>query len=161
MPRRCRRSRDRKRTGAANRSACRRRERPRLSPVPEADEVGGLDRLEELAGLLGADLGGLTLDGRVAFGPDAGGRVVDDDVADDQQVEELPERRQAELLGRGRQLEAGQVVADVVGGDPDERNLPVGVVALGKKGGNLLRRARLYGLSRKCRGPDVVLSGTG
>jgi hypothetical protein len=31
MPRRCRRSRDRKRTGAANRCACRRRERPRLS----------------------------------------------------------------------------------------------------------------------------------
>ena len=54
-------------------------------------------------------------------------------MADDQQVEELPQGRQAELLGRGRQLEAGQVVADVAGGDPDERDLPVGVVAPGEE----------------------------
>ena len=48
---------------------------------------------------------------------------------DDEQVEEFPQGRQAELLGRGRQLEARQVVADVAGGDPDEGDVPVGMVA--------------------------------
>ena len=40
-------------------------------PVPEAHEVRGVDRLEEVAGLGGADLGRLALDDRVALGPDA------------------------------------------------------------------------------------------
>ena len=39
-------------------------------PVPQADEVRDIDRLQEVAGLLGADLGRLALDGRVASGPD-------------------------------------------------------------------------------------------
>ena len=70
---------------------------------------------------------------RVGLGPDARGRVEDDDVADDQEVEELPQGGQPELLRRGRQLEPGEVVADMAGGDPDERDLAVGMVAPGEQ----------------------------
>ena len=45
-------------------------------------------------------LRGFALDGRVAFGPEAGSRVQDDYVADDHEVEELPQGREPELLGR-------------------------------------------------------------
>ena len=54
------------------------------------------------------DLGRPALDGRVAFSPEARGRIEDDSVADDQQVEELSHGGQPELLGRGCQLEAHQ-----------------------------------------------------
>ena len=50
-------------------------------------------------------------------------------MAHDEHVEELPQSGQAELLGRRRQFQARHVVADVAGGDPDKRDLPVGVVA--------------------------------
>ena len=71
-------------------------------PVAEADEVRGVDRLEERPGLVGADLGRLALDDRVALGLDGGGGVDDADMAVDQPVEEPPQRRQVELLGRRR-----------------------------------------------------------
>ena len=68
--------------------------------VPEAHRVRDIDRLEERAGLLDADLRRLAFDHGVALGLDGRRRVDDAGVAVDQPVEEPPKRRQVELLGR-------------------------------------------------------------
>ncbi len=88
--------------------------------VPQADHVRNVNRAEQRAGLVAADLGRLTLNNRVAFRPDRRGRVDDADVADDQAVEEAPQRGEVELLGRDGQGQVFEVFADVARADPRE-----------------------------------------
>ena len=82
--------------------------------VTEADEVGDVDGVEELAGLGGEEDGGLAAFDLVLGSSDGGGGVCGDDLADNEPVEELADG--GEVLFHRRR---GAPVALDVGGDVD------------------------------------------
>jgi hypothetical protein len=71
-------------------------------PVAEADRVRDVDRFEERSDLTCAYLRPLALDDGVPLGLDGRGGVDDTDMTVDQAVEESPQGRQVQLLGRRR-----------------------------------------------------------
>ena len=67
--------------------------------VAEADDVGEVDGGEQVPGLLDGELGGLAVHDGVLPPPHGGERVQSHGMADDQGVEEMPQRRQRQILG--------------------------------------------------------------
>ena len=67
--------------------------------VAEADDVGEVDGGEQVPGLLDGELGGLAVHDGVLPPPHGGERVQAHGMADDQGVEEMPQRRQRQILG--------------------------------------------------------------
>jgi hypothetical protein len=88
--------------------------------IAEADLGRDINRLEEPGDLVRPDLRRLPFENGIPLGSNGGGRVDDDHVAVDQPVEELPLRRQMELLGRDGQRQFLKVGADVAWSDANQ-----------------------------------------
>ena len=89
---------------------------PEDGPVAEADDALGVDDAQELPHLLVGNDGGRAFRDLQALGLGDGGRIEDDDVPLNQEVEKLPQAREVLLLFLKASGERLQVPADIAGG---------------------------------------------